>query len=309
MANGIVKGIMVYGISTESLQKKTLIKRNIKAGSEGAFKEGTVFIGKRMADNLRVSLGDTITFLIPDAIITPFGKLPKEETLKIAGIFEVGMNEYDKNIAFIPIAAAQKLFNHKGSVSNIEIYVNDIENVRVITKKLSSALGRLYDVLDWQHSDASIFHAVVVEKNVMTLILSIIILVAAFNIISGLTMLTNSKMRDIAILRTIGVTRRKISEIFFLIGTIVGTCGTIFGVALGLAVSLNIDRIKQFLEKFSNSDLFSEEIYFLSQIPSKTDFLETCCVVLFSFTLCLLATYYPARKASRLEPIEILRIF
>ena len=162
-------------------------------------------------------------------------------------------------------------------------------------------------VLDWQHADASIFHAVVVEKNVMSLILSIIILVAAFNIISGLTMLTSNKTREIAILRTIGMTKKTILKIFIYIGSIIGVFGTIVGVAIGLAVSINIDKIKSFLETLSGNELFSEEIYFLSQLPSKIDSVEIVIIIGFSLVMSFLATLYPAKKASQLNPVDALR--
>jgi lipoprotein-releasing system permease protein len=307
-ANGYVGGVLVQGLSSKSLSEKKLISSHLKTGTIADFSKGTVFIGKRLAENLKISCGDTIKLLIPESIVTPFGKLPKEETLLVSGIFEVGMNEYDKNIIIIPLADAQTLFNQQLQVSQIEVFVKDVECVKNTSQKIRTTLGHDFSVLDWQHTDASIFHAVVVEKNVMTLILSIIVLVAVFNIISGLTMLTNSKMRDIAILRTIGATKKMILKIFLYIGASIGILGTTTGVALGLAVSINIDNIKQMLEKLSHSEFFNEEIYFLSQIPSKTDWREVLCITSFSFILCIFAAIYPARKAARLDPVEILRL-
>jgi lipoprotein-releasing system permease protein len=188
------------------------------------------------------------------------------------------------------------------------VFVDNIEATPYVSKSLRISYGNKCRVLDWRHSDASIFHAVEVEKNVMTLILSVIILVAVFNIISGLTMLTNNKTKDIAILRAMGTLPSSIKRIFLIVGTTIGTLGTLVGVSLGLFVSLNIDRIKEFLEKFSDSKLFNEEIYFLSHIPSKTDFTEVFIIVISSITLCLIATLYPSMKAAKLSPAEALRI-
>jgi lipoprotein-releasing system permease protein len=308
LTKGCARGVMLHGISMRDLVAKRLISTNIRYGSIKHFEGHRVLIGKRMSESLGVRVGDSVRLFIPDGVITPFGNLPKEETFDICGIFEVGMNEYDKNIIIIPLDSAQSVFNVKGDgVRNIEVFVDNADHVSKTTKKIADALGPKFAVLDWKHSDASIFHAVVVEKNVMTLILSIIVLVAVFNIISGLSILTISKTRDIAILRMMGLTKKAILKIFFYIGSLIGVMGTLTGVVLGLLVSLNIDSIKRGLERLSHSSLFSEEIYFLSQIPSKTEFLEVSFIVLFSLTLCFLATIYPAIRASRVDPVEILR--
>ena len=308
ISEGNARGILVQGLSQESLKNKNLISNNIKSGKVSDFKSKSVFIGKRLAEIFGVKIGDSVKLMIPDGLETPFGKLPKEESFEVSGIFEVGMNEYDKNIILMPLETAQDFFNQTDKVSQVEIFISNVDDSQKVSQKLADAIGSNYMILDWQHSDASIFHAVVVEKNVMTLILSIIILVAVFNIISGLTMLTSSKTRDIAILRTMGMTQKSILKIFFTIGSSIGLLGTTTGISLGLLVSLNIDRIKQFLEKFSGSELFSEEIYFLTQIPSKTDWCEVLYISIFAILLCFLATLYPAKKASKLDPVEALRM-
>ncbi|MDR3224203.1 MAG: lipoprotein-releasing ABC transporter permease subunit [Holosporales bacterium] len=307
MADGLARGALIHGISPSDIKEKKMVSCNIIAGGLDGFKDNGVLIGRRMAEGFNLRLGNFFKLLIPNSVITPFGKLPKEESFEVVGIFEVGMNEYDKGIIIVPLETAQSFFGVTSKISQIEIFLNDADSVDVVSKRLEKTLGNGFNILDWQHSDATIFHAVVVEKNVMTLILSIIVLVAVFNIISGLTMLTNSKTRDIAILRTIGVTKQSVLKIFFLIGSTVGILGTGIGVIMGLLISLNIDRIKMMLEKLSSSKLFSEEIYFLSQIPSKTDPMEVMYIVAFSLILCFLATIYPARKAARLDPVEALR--
>ncbi|MDR0942487.1 MAG: ABC transporter permease, partial [Holosporales bacterium] len=259
IAGDSAKGVLAYGMSFESLKSKKLLSDNIKIGSVTDFTDQGILIGKRMAENANLRVGDAIKLLIPEGIITPFGKLPKEEIFSIAGIFEVGMNEYDKNIIVMPLTAAQDFFSMKNEISQVEIFLDKVDDARFISQNLKTLLGDSFDVLDWRHSDASIFHAVAVEKNVMTLILSIIILVAVFNIISGLTMLTSSKTKDIAVLRTIGITKKSILKIFFFVGASVGILGAGTGLILGLLISLNIDGIKRLLEKLSSTELFNEE--------------------------------------------------
>lgn len=301
------RGIIVNGMSREDFAQKKLISSNIKGGNISSFHGSVVFIGTRLAETMALKLGDSIRCLIPDGLITAFGTVPKEEEFKIAGIFEAGMNDYDKNVILMPLDTAQDFFNMNGAISKFELFVKDGVPVNNVTSELLKAVPTNLKILDWQHADAGIFHAVVVEKNVMSLILSIIILVAAFNIISGLTMLTSNKTRDIAILRTVGMTRSSILKIFLYIGTTIGVLGTSLGLALGIAISLNVEKIKNFLEKFTNSELFNEEIYFLSQLPVKINPTEVLLIAVFSLLMCFLATIYPAKKASSLNPVDALR--
>lgn len=308
VANGQTRGALIQALSQQSLIRKRLISEHINTGKISDFKNQSIFIGRRMAEILRVKIGDVMELMIPDGEISTIGTTVKGETYTIAGIFEVGMNEYDKNIILMPLTEAQDFCEIPGKVSQIEIFVDNTDNSQKIAQKIAKSLGLGYTVLDWKHSDSSIFHAVEVEKNVMILILSIIVLVAVFNIISGLTMLTSSKTRDIAILKTMGMTKKSVVKIFFTIGASIGLTGTASGISLGLLISLNIDRIKHFLERFLGSELFNEEIYFLTQIPSKTDWLEVTFISLFAIVLCFIATIYPAQKAAKLEPVEALRI-
>ncbi|MDR0553148.1 MAG: lipoprotein-releasing ABC transporter permease subunit [Holosporales bacterium] len=303
MAKGEARGVIVNGISEDDLKNKRLIADNITFGDTTE-----IIIGRRMAEILQLRVGDSFSLMVPGGVATPFGMIPKEEAFTVSGIFEVGMIDYDKNIVIMPLSKAQDFFGMEDAVSQIDVFADNIEVTPQVTKLLKVLCGNSYRVLDWRHSDASIFHAVEVEKNVMTLILSIIIIVAVFNIISGLAMLTNSKVKDIAILRAMGALPHSIKKIFFIVGAFIGTLGTSVGVSLGLLVSLNIDRIKQFLERFSDSKLFSEEIYFLSNIPSQTNFTEVFVIAGSSILLCFIATIYPSTKASKLSPAEALRI-
>ncbi len=307
LAQDNARGIVVNGISIEDLKQKKIIASNIKSGNISNFYENVVFIGTRLAETMALKLGDTVRCLIPDGLITAFGTVPKEEEFKVAGIFEAGMNDYDKNVILMPLSTAQDFFNINGKISKFELFVREDVSVNRVTSELLKTLPRNLRILDWQHADAGIFHAVVVEKNVMSLILSIIILVAAFNIISGLTMLTSNKTRDIAILRTVGMTKHSILKIFLYIGSTIGVFGTGLGLALGLAVSLNIEKIKNFLEKLTGNELFSEEVYFLSQLPVKINPVEILFIAIFSLLMCFLATIYPAKKASALNPVDALR--
>jgi lipoprotein-releasing system permease protein len=307
MSKNHARGVIIHSFSKSDLPMKRLISENMREGNTTSFSGNNIFMGSRMAEILGVVVGDTITIMMPGGIMTPFS-LPKQESFKISGIFEVGMIDYDKNIIVMPLDTAQKFFGMPKSVGQIDVMVRNIEETENVVQWMHKVLGSGYWILDWKHSDSSIFHAVTVEKNVMILILSIIVLVAAFNIISGLTMLTNNKTKDIAILRTMGATRSSILKIFFTIGAGIGTIGTLTGVTIGLLVSLNIDRIKVFLERFLEGPLFSEEIYFLSQIPSKTDFMEVLAIILFSLCLSFVATIYPARKAARLDPAQAMRM-
>ena len=301
------RGAIVQGLTINDLKDKKLISNNIESGNIDNFKLNKIFIGKRLSEILNAKINDKITLLIPDGVVTPFGKVPKEEEFEIAGIFQVGMNEYDKNFILMPLDTAQEFFDIKNKVSKIEIFLNDIDKVNKTANNLLKVVPNNLQILDWQHADASIFHAVVVEKNVMTLILSIIVLVAMFNILSCLTMLSSNKIRDIAILRTMGMKRNSMLKIFIYIGSTIGVLGTMSGIGLGLLISLNIEKVKTILDKLSNSNVFNEEIYFLSQLPSKVDWNEVVIICSFSLILCFFATLYPAFKASKFNPIDALR--
>ncbi len=301
-------GALVRGIRGEDLGKITLVANNIRQGSLVGFdKAEGVAIGTRMAENLGLVLGDSITLISPDGDATPFGTTPRMKAYPITAIFEVGMSEYDSSIIYMPFSEAQLYFNQEGKAQSIEIYVDNPDNVDALKPKIEEAAQRQVFLTDWRQRNQTFFSALEVERNVMFMILTLIVLVAALNIISGLVMLVKDKGHDIAILRTMGATRGAILRIFLMTGAAIGVAGTIAGVILGMIVCLNIERIREFFSWLSGTVLFNPELYFLSQLPARMDLRETLSVILMALALSFLATLFPAWRAARLEPVEALR--
>lgn len=300
-------GAMVRGMSEASIREKTLIADNIIEGSLDMFEGAKVLIGQTMARRLKLSIGDTINMVSPQGKASPFGTMPKSYAPEIVGIFDIGMHEYDSGFIFMPLEPAQKFFNHQGRVSMIQITSNNPEDLDDLKLELANRLGESTIITDWKRVNNSFFNALQVERNVMFLILTLIILVAAFNIISSLIMLVKDKGREIAILRTMGASRRSILKIFILTGASVGMLGTAAGAFLGIMFAVNIESIRQFLQSLTGTELFSAEIYFLSRLPAIVDWNEVIVVVVMAIALSLLATIYPAWRASKLDPVEALR--
>jgi lipoprotein-releasing system permease protein len=301
-------GVLVRGIRSADLTKLTSIANNLKQGTLEGFDTGQgLAIGRRLSDNLSVRAGDNITLVAPRGAVTPMGTTPRIKTYKVAAVFEIGMSEYDASIVFMPMPEAQLYFNRAGDVTAIEVYTDNPDRIDVFRRLVSAAAQRPIFMIDWRQRNATFFNALQVERNVMFLILTLIILVAALNIISGLIMLVKDKGRDIAILRTIGSTQGAIMRIFLITGSSIGIVGTIAGFLLGFLVCLNVESIRQFLSWLTRTELFSPELYFLSRLPAEMDVGETTAVVVMSLTLSLLATLYPSWRAARLDPVEALR--
>lgn len=305
---GGASGVLARGIRREDLAARTLLSRNILAGSIDRF-EGmdAILIGTRLASRLGLAVGDRISLVSPQGQVTAFGTVPRIVSYTVVALFEVGMFEYDSAYVFLPFEAAQTYFQQTAA-TQIEVFVEDPTRVRAAANAIRGALaGTPIRILDWQQANSSFFQAVQVERNVMFLILTLIILVAAFNIVSSLVMLVKEKGRDIAILRTMGATKGAILRIFVMCGAMIGVVGTLIGVALGLVFSLNIESIRQWLQGLTGQELFQAEIYFLSRLPAVVDPREVIEVALMALGLSLVATLYPALRAARLDPVEALR--
>ena len=302
-------GVLVRGIRGADLNKLSSIASNIKSGTLEGFDEGQgIAIGKRLADQLSLRVGDSVTLVAPRGAVTPMGTTPRIKPYKIGAIFEIGMSEYDAAFVFMPLPEAQAYFNRAGDVTAIEIYTDNADRVDESFRKLiHEAAGRPIYMIDWRHRNATFFNALQVERNVMFLILTLIVLVAALNIVSGLIMLVKDKGSDIAILRTMGATQGAIMRIFLITGASIGVVGTLVGFLLGTVVCLNADAIRRFFSWLTNTDIFSPELYFLSRLPAEMNAGETTAVLVMALGLSFLATLYPSWRAARLDPVEALR--
>ncbi len=301
-------GVLLRGVRVADLVKLPSIANNIRQGTLEGFDEGQgVAIGRRLADQLSLRAGDSVTLVAPRGAVTPMGTTPRIKTYKIAAVFEIGMSEYDAAFVFMPLPEAQAYFNRAGDVTAIEVYTDNPDRVDRSRKLVADAAQRPIFMVDWRQRNATFFNALQVERNVMFLILTIIVIVAAFNITSGLIMLVKDKGRDIGILRTMGVSQGAIMRVFMMTGASVGVVGTFVGFLLALMVCLNIESIRGFVSWLTNTELFSPELYFLSKLPADLDARETTAVVVMALALSLLATLYPAWRAARLDPVEALR--
>jgi lipoprotein-releasing system permease protein len=310
---GQAGGVLVRGIRGKDLQDHPILVKSMVEGDLARFGAGPdgltdVLVGSRFAQRFGVRIGSRVTLIAPESRTTAFGSVPRIKSFRVRGLFEIGMYEYDSSFLFVPLEAARSFFRvGDGQVSTLEVMLRSPDDVSRVRPAIGSAAGEPVRMVDWQRANASFFNAIQVERNVMFLILTLIIVVAAFNVISGLIMMVKDKGRDIAILRTMGATRGMIMRIFLLSGMAVGIIGTVAGFALGLAFSLNIDTVKGWLEALTGSELFAAEIYFLSTLPAKVDPMEVAAVVGMALALCFVATLYPAWRAARLDPVEALR--
>jgi lipoprotein-releasing system permease protein len=306
--SGASTGVMVRGLSADTFQSKPILNESIIQGDMSAFNAGNgVVIGRELARKYRLGIGDEIVLLSPQGKASPFGTLPRSRRFEVSAIFDVEMYEYNQGFVFMPLMAAQQFFNLPNAVNTIEIFTKDPFQTATYINDIIERLPSSLQIYDWRQSNGSFFNALQVERNVMFLILTLIILVAAFNIVSSMIMLVKDKAKDIAILRTIGATRRSMLKIFILTGGMIGIAGTFAGAALGIGFAMNIETIRRALEAMTGTELFAAEIYFLTQLPAQINWMEVTSVIVMALVISLLATLYPAWRAARLDPVEVLR--
>lgn len=301
-------GTLVRGIEEADIKRLPGIATNIKSGTLDGFDEQHgVAIGQRLADNLNLRVGDKMRIIGANGAQTPFGVAPRVKAYPVVAIFQIGMSEFDGLFVYLPLSDAQAFFNKDNEVSVIELFVRDPEKVDATRERLEATIDRPIYLTDWRERNRTFFDALTVERNVMFMILSLIVLVAALNIISGLIVLVKTKGHDIAILRTMGATRGAILRIFLMSGALIGAIGTVAGFLLGFVIARNVESIRQGLNALLHANLFPAELYFLSKLPSVVDPSEVAAVVGLAFLLSVLATLYPSWRAARLDPVEALR--
>ncbi len=301
-------GAIVRGIREADLNDLESVSKNIFFGTlDGFDTSGGITIGSRLANSMNVTVGGEVTLIAPRGASTPFGTSPRTKRYPVVAIFEIGMSEYDSSIAFLPLGEAQRFFNMGDTASVLEVMVENPDEVDKITPAMGEAAGQDIVLNDWRSRNATFYNTLQVERNVMFMILTLIVLVAALNIVSGMIMLVKDKGRDIAILRTMGASRGSIMRVFFMTGASIGVVGTIAGLLLGVVVCLNIESIRQFVQWITNTHLFPADVYFLTKLPAVMEWNEVASVVIMALTLSVLATLYPAWRAARLDPVEALR--
>ena len=307
-ANTATLGGLVRGMRQADLIGLTTVSDSLTPGALEGFDDGqSVVLGARLAGRLGLNTGDPVTIIAPRGAVTPFGTTPRVKTYRVAGTFSVGMSEYDQIFIFMPLNEAQLFFNMQNSASAIEVRVAEPDNIAPQRNAVAEAVGNEVRVTDWQQVNGSLFGALQIERFVMFMILTMIIVVAALNIISGLIMLVKDKGPDIAIMRTMGATRGAIMRVFFLAGSSIGVLGTAIGFLLGLLICTNLESIRRAFTWLSGIDPFSPEVYFLDQMSAEVENGEVALVVIIALTLSFLATLYPSWRAARLDPVEALR--
>ena len=306
LKNQTSKGIVLRGYLRNDFSKLEIIKNKNFKGNKLNLDKSSISIGNELSFSLNLKIGDEITILSPSGVQTIIGSMPKQKTFLVTSIFNSGLAEFDNNIALINLSTLEDFFGFQQDQRNLEIYLKNPKNI----EKQKFEFQKIYDqefVYSWADMNSSLFSALKVERNVMFIILSLIIIVAAFNIISGLTILVKNKTKDIAILKSIGVLNKSIVKIFFLIGVIIGTSATIFGIFLGVTFSMYVENVRQFLSSTFNISLFPEEIYFLSKMPSEINLNSILIISICSIFITIVVSIFPALKAAKLDPIKALK--
>jgi lipoprotein-releasing system permease protein len=306
LKNKTSKGIVLRGYQSNEFSNLTIIKNDKFRGDKNQLDKNSISIGNELSFSLDLKIGDKITLMSPSGVETIIGSMPKQKTFQITSVFNSGLADFDNNIALINLDTLDDFFGFDKKDRSLEIYLKDPKNIESQKKIVQKVFDQEF-IYTWADMNSSLFSALKIERNVMFIILSLIIIVAAFNIISGLTILVKNKTRDIAILKSIGVLNKSIIKIFFLIGVIIGTSATIFGIILGVTFSLYIENFRQFLSSTFNISLFPEEIYFLSSMPSEINFSSILLISVCSILITILVSIFPAFKAANLDPIQALK--
>ena len=306
MRSNVSKGILLRGYENKDLSKLKIFNNNLITGNNKILDKNFISIGRELSFTLNLDIGDSVTLMSSAGVETLIGNLPKQKTFLVSSIFESGLADFDNNIAFINLETLEEFFNLSEEKRNLEIYLNNPQNIEhqklVVQKNFPNSF-----VYSWSDMNSSLFSALKVERNVMFIILTLIVIVAAFNIISGLTILVKNKTREIAILKSIGVLNKSIVKIFFLIGVIIGTTSTIFGIILGVTFSIYVEDLRQLLSSIFDISLFPEEIYFLSTMPSEINLLSIFFISMCSIIITIIVSIFPALKAAKLDPIKALK--
>jgi len=301
-------GAMVRGLRAKDLMAFKTVSDKLRSGSLDGFADNAgIAIGSRLSLRLGAGVGDKVTLISPNGPPTPFGVAPQVRTYPVVAVFQIGMSEYDSTFIFMPFKLAQEYFRTGEGATGIEIMVEDVDEVERQASAIEPMLGESAQLSTWKQRNVTFFNALQVERNVMFLILTLIVLVAALNIISGLIMLVKDKGRDIAVLRSMGATRGSVMRVFFITGASIGVFGTLAGLVLGVVFCWNIEPLRQFISRLSGTELFSPELYYLSQLPAEMQTGETVTIVVMALVLSFIATLYPSWRAARLDPVEALR--